>query len=266
MVLRILTCFKISRDAESLSLEQLQEICRDDADMTGVDRSLGIYDEAALETARQSAELMRKRGGGVELIAFTAAHCEERFSRNLFALGFDQIVQTDHEYTDDHCPEQIAAAVCAYIKTVAGFDLIITGCQTSPGENGQTPYLLSAMLGIPCLSGVSEINLDDDRITVLARSNVGHRRMVVSAPAVISVAEAKHAYLRFATIREKMAAADKKVMRFSPPPFTPRLGQARYVKASSDEQKRNCQFIDGASLSEKITALWHKRLKDKIIK
>ncbi|MBW6090471.1 hypothetical protein KZ770_10035 [Escherichia coli] len=33
-------------------------------------------------------------------------------------------------------------------------DLIITGCQSSEGQNGQTPFLLAEMLGWPCFTQV----------------------------------------------------------------------------------------------------------------
>ncbi len=66
-------------------------------------------------------------------------------------------------------------------------ELIITGCQSSEGQNGQTPFLLAEMLGWPCFTQVERFTLDAPFITLEQRTENGLRCCRVRLPAVIAV-------------------------------------------------------------------------------
>ena len=78
-----------------------------------------------------------------------------------FIIGFGAImlVGANPEYKDA-AGHLIGGNNMAAVHLANPLDLIITGCQSSEGQNGQTPFLLAEMLGWPCFTQVERFTLD----------------------------------------------------------------------------------------------------------
>lgn len=71
--------------------------------------------------------------------------------RYLMALGFEEAVLLETAADLRFAPEFVARHIAEW-QHQNPLDLIITGCQSSEGQNGQTPFLLAEMLGWPCFT------------------------------------------------------------------------------------------------------------------
>lgn len=71
--------------------------------------------------------------------------------RYLMALGFEDAVLLETVADLRFAPEFVARHIAEWQRQNP-LDLIITGCQSSEGQNGQTPFLLAEMLGWPCFT------------------------------------------------------------------------------------------------------------------
>lgn len=92
-------------------------------------------------------------------------------------------------------------------------ELIITGCQSSEGQNGQTPFLLAEMLGWPCFTQVERFTLDAPFITLEQRTENGLRCCRVRLPAVIAVRQCGEVALPVPGMRQRMAAGKAAIIR-----------------------------------------------------
>ncbi|SPX17066.1 electron transfer flavoprotein subunit YgcR [Escherichia coli] len=68
--------------------------------------------------------------------------------RYLMALGFEEAVLLETAADLRFAPEFVARHIAEW-QHQNPLDLIITGCQSSEGQNGQTPFLLAEMLAGP---------------------------------------------------------------------------------------------------------------------
>lgn len=73
--------------------------------------------------------------------------------RYLMALGFEDAVLLETAADLRFAPEFVARHIAEW-QYQNPLELIITGCQSSEGQNGQTPFLLAEMLGWPCFTQV----------------------------------------------------------------------------------------------------------------
>lgn len=71
--------------------------------------------------------------------------------RYLMALGFEEAVLLETAADLRFAPEFVARHIAEWQRQNP-LDLIITGCQSSEGQNGQTPFLLAEMLVWPCFT------------------------------------------------------------------------------------------------------------------
>ena len=106
--------------------------------------------------------------------------------RYFAALGFDKPVLLETTADLRFAPEFIARQITDWQRH-HGADLIITGCQSSEGQNGQTPFLMAEMLAWPCFTQVERFTLTPPFVVVEQRTTTGLRRCRVRLPAVIAV-------------------------------------------------------------------------------
>ena len=100
-----------------------------------------------------------------------------------------------------------AEALAAAIRR-GGFDLVITGNVSTDGSGGMMPAALAELLGVPVLSGLSEIAIAEDGVSGARPVDGGVQRVSASLPAVVSITEALPD-ARFPNFKGIMAAKKK---------------------------------------------------------
>ena len=94
--MRILVCFKITRDLDAFTADEWSRMNEHRHDLSLAPRILGLYDEGALEHARRWKESLLAAGEPVTLEGLTvgAGHYDTICS-NLFAIGYDRLYCLD---------------------------------------------------------------------------------------------------------------------------------------------------------------------------
>jgi electron transfer flavoprotein beta subunit len=259
--LRVVVCFKVTREVEHLTPAELEALCEGGDDLSSTRKMIDTHDEASLEIALRLRESAATQGEEVRLTALTAGDCESRFLKGLFALEYDTIIHIPCAEEVTFRPEHVAAAICSYVDAGAKFDALLTGQQASIGENAATPYLIAERLGIPCISNVIDVEYCRGKLRATAQIDAGVRSALINVPAVYAVGNALHPYLRMATLRKMLAAAGRVATRFEAGDCSPRMGEARLNELRFTKSEKKCRFIEGDNIEEKIAALWEKYIK-----
>lgn len=157
--------------------------------------------------------------------------------RYLMALGFEEAVLLETAADLRFAPEFVARHIAEW-QHQNPLDLIITGCQSSEGQNGQTPFLLAEMLGWPCFTQVERFTLDALFITLEQRTEHGLRCCRVRLPAVIAVRQCGEVALPVPGMRQRMAAGKQKLSVKLLLPKCQRCSVCNWQEQSNDAERR----------------------------
>ena len=252
--MNILCCFKISPDYDKVVEKDWAAVGSNGPDTSYVPRSPGCYDEAALELALRLRDEATARGDTVRVTAATVSNtAPAAFVRQLYALGVDRVVRINAQGAADFRPGAVSAVLCSAFSGES-FDLILCGAQSAEG-GGLTPYRLAQRFGFPCFADVTDLHLTTSG-GVRATREVpgGERSATVTIPAVYAVGNAKHPYLRLATVRQRMAVSNR-VPDELEAPTAETTEPLRLLRFSRPAGGRSCVFVEGESCAEKAAAL-----------
>jgi electron transfer flavoprotein alpha/beta subunit len=217
--------------------------------------------EPGVDEQAAAALLLENRAAGHDLRLTALSIGDERalhWLRHFAALGFDErvLLETTADLRFD--PAFVAGQLAVWQQRCdAG--MIVTGCQSSEGQNGQTPWLLAERLGWPCLTQVERFTLAPPFVTVEQRTETGSRQCRARLPAVIAVRQYGDAALPVPGMRQRLAANRAEIVR---EPVTP--GDAPPVTCLNLQRKtqqRDGHIIQGNSVQEKAQTLWDTYLR-----
>ena len=155
--MNILLAFKAEPDAGMLAEKEWQAAQGNSGPDVSLLRSLLGADEQAA-----AALLLAQRKNGTSMSLTALSMGDERalhWLRYLMALGFEDAVLLETAADLRFAPEFVARHIAEW-QYQNPLELIITGCQSSEGQNGQTPFLLAEMLGWPCFTQVERFTLE----------------------------------------------------------------------------------------------------------
>jgi electron transfer flavoprotein beta subunit len=195
--------FSIAADGKSL-------------DQAGLKYDMSDFDGYAVEVALR---LNEKQGPGEVVVVAVGPDGVQETLRKAISMGAERGVQLKA----DAVPFDgmaIATALAAELKD-GGYDLILFGRQSTDSANGSVGPMTAQMLGLPCVSAISELEIQDGR-------GVAHRELEGVAevvefplPAVLTIDEGI-ARPRLPSLKGIMAAK-KKTLDVRPA----QLGEAR---------------------------------------
>jgi electron transfer flavoprotein alpha subunit len=82
-----------------------------------------------------------------------------------------------------------ARALSAAVKEFGAFDLVLVGRNSLDGETGQVPPEIAELSGLPFASGVRDMGLSAETLTLTLEHDDGWEDALVKLPALLSVAE-----------------------------------------------------------------------------
>jgi electron transfer flavoprotein beta subunit len=168
---------------------------------------VGPYDEFAVEEALKIKEA--KGGGEVILLSLGPDRVTSALQKAL-AMGADSAVHLKDPLFDTTDTLGTARALAAAIKTLAPFDLVLTGQQGVGGDNSQIPGLLAELLDLPQVTVAVKIEVQDGKAVVEREIEGAHEIWETALPAVISAQKGLNEP-RFASLKGIMAAKKKPV-------------------------------------------------------
>lgn len=167
---------------------------------------LSELDEYPLEVARS---LVAEHGGEAIALAMGPADAETAVRRAL-ALGADRgVLVTDDSLTGS---DAIATArvLAGAVTALGGVDLVLAGDASPDGATGLIPTLVAALLGLPALTGLVHLTVDDAVATGRRPDERAIETLTAGLPALASVTDRGPAP-RYPTFMQVRAARTKPI-------------------------------------------------------
>jgi electron transfer flavoprotein beta subunit len=146
---------------------------------SGVDTVLNPFDEYAIEAALQLRDALGD-GSTVTVFSMTPESGREVL-RKALAIGADDAVMLSDPGLAGSDLWATAYAMAHAIKAV-GFDLVLTGTQSTDAISGDLPGMLAEYLGVPALTYAREVAVADGRLRVKRETETGYQTVSASLP------------------------------------------------------------------------------------
>jgi electron transfer flavoprotein beta subunit len=168
----------------------------------GMKYVISPYDEFALELALRLKE--GKGEGEVRVVSVGDAASGEQL-RSALATGADTATLLKGQPTMDGLAT--ARALAAELKE-AGADLILFGMKAADDDQQQVGPMVAELLGLPCVTVVSELEVSGDGIVCHREIEGGSEIVEAPLPAVVTITKGKHEP-RYPSLKGIMAAKRK---------------------------------------------------------
>ncbi len=178
-------------------------------ELANVKMSMNPFDEIAVEQAIR----LKEAGTASEVIAVSLGvqQCQETI-RTALAMGADRGI---HVNTDD---ELQPLAIAKLLKAVIAKEepgIVIVGKQAIDGDNNQTGQILSALMGWPQGTFISNLEVGDGEATITREVDAGLENVKINLPAVLTV-DLRLNEPRYASLPNIMKAKKKPIDAMSP--------------------------------------------------
>ncbi|MFI5183452.1 MAG: electron transfer flavoprotein subunit beta/FixA family protein [Vicinamibacteria bacterium] len=167
---------------------------------------LSPYDEFAIEAALR---LKEAKGGEVVLVSLGPDRAQSALRTGL-AMGADSALHVKDPRLDGADTLATARALAAAIRTLAPFDLVLTGQQGVGGDHSQTPGLLAELLNLPQVTVAVKLEILDGRALVEREIEGARESWETTLPAVISTQKGLNEP-RYASLKGIMSAKKKPI-------------------------------------------------------
>jgi len=216
-------------------------------DTAGIQWVINPWDELSLTRA---LELKDDTASGVKSV--TVVHVgpasAEPTIRKALAIGADDAIRVNTESADAW---YVASQIAEVVKKEQ-FDIIMCGIESSDYNGSMVGGMVSEFLGIPSVSAVSGIKIENGQ-PVLTREIDGGKEVVsVSAPFVAIVQKGIAKEPRIAAMRGIMMARSKPVKLIEPLATEPLTQVLLFEKPVS---RAACKYIDADNAAELIELL-----------
>lgn len=169
------------------------------------DQVLDDTDRYGIEVGLQLAEASE---GTVTLFSMSPAGSFQGI-RQALAIGPDKAVVVDDPILRGADALTTARVLAAAIDR-AGFDLVVTGTESTDGYSGVVPQQLAELLGVPSLTFARSVAIDGDVVRIERQTADGYDVVEAPPPALISVT-AGAVEPRYATFQGIIQAKNKPV-------------------------------------------------------
>lgn len=202
MSLRIVVCVKYVPDATG-DRRFADDLTLDREDVDGL---LSELDEYAVEQALQIAD----EADEAEITVVTVGPEDAKDAlRKALSMGADKAV---HVEDDDLHGTDVMGTSLVLAKAVekTGYDLVICGMASTDGVMGVLPALLAERLGVPQVTLLSEVSVNEGVVTGRRDGDTATEQLQASLPAVVSVTD-QSGEARYPSFKGIMAAKKKPV-------------------------------------------------------
>jgi electron transfer flavoprotein beta subunit len=162
------------------------------------------YDEFAIEEALR---LKERKGGDVVLVSLGPDRVQSALRTGL-AMGADSAVHVRDPAFEAADTLATARGLAAAIRTLAPFDLVLTGQQGVGGDHSQIPGLLAELLDLPQVTVAVKVEIQEGKATIAREIEGARETWETSLPAVISAQKGLNEP-RYASLKGIMAAKKK---------------------------------------------------------
>ena len=180
--------------------------------------TISPHEECGCEEA---VRLIEQHGGSSTVLTLGPPEAEEQL-RDMMAIGIDRAIHlvTDSEEWD---PQATAQAIVEAIESEPEpFDLLLFGNESADAGNYQVAIRVAHKLGLPVVTGVKGITVNDGNFTFEQEVPGGRDIYVVPSPAVVTVKEGLN-LPRYPSVPGRLRAKRKPLETSTPTRPEPRL-------------------------------------------
>ena len=255
--MNVLACLKRVPDtgAKIILTDDQQEI-----DTTNLGFTMSPHEECGVEEAIQ---LVADHGGTATALTLGPEDATEQV-RSAIAMQCDEgvLLETDgEEWGPSNTAHAIADFVAERAASDEGFDLLIFGRESADAANHQVGVRVAERLGLPCVTGIKEIEIDGD--TVIAQREIPGAAEVyeLPMPAVVTVKEGLNEP-RYASMRARMQARRQSVERITPEKATPEPGLQKIRLETPERDESEAEILgDGPDAVPRIVEVLEDELE-----
>ncbi len=186
--------------------------------------TISPHEECAAEEAIRMVE---QHGGSSTVLTLGPPEAEEQL-RDMMAIGIDRAVHlvTDGEEWD---PQATAAAIVDAVRAEPeAHDLLLFGNESADAGNYQVPIRVAHALGLPSVTGVKRMSVNDGRVRCEQEVAGGRDLYELPLPAVVTVKEGLN-LPRYPSVPGRLRAKRKPVETSTPARPEPRHEMVRLV-------------------------------------
>ncbi len=220
-------------------------------DTTGIQWVINPWDELSLTRA---LELKDDISSGVKsvTVAHVGSAASEPTIRKALAIGADDAIRVNSESSDAY----YVAGQLAEVIRKEHFDIIMCGIESSDFNGSLAGGMISEFLGIPSVSAVSGINIDNAQTLITREIDGGKEVVTVPVPFVAIVQKGIAKEPRIAAMRGIMTARAKPVRLYEPVAIEPLTQIVVFEKPAS---RSACKFIDPENPKQLIELLQNEK-------
>jgi electron transfer flavoprotein beta subunit len=204
----VLTCIKrVPNTGSKIVLTDDQQ----SIDTSNLGFTMSPHEECAIEEAVQ---LVETHGGTARVLTLGPEEATEQLRTGL-AMTADEatLLGTDGA---EWSPRATASAVADAVREAdESFDLLLFGNESADAANYQVGVRVAEALGLPSVSGIKSIEIDDGTVVAGREVSGGEEIYELELPAVVTVKEGINEP-RYASMRAKMSARRQEVDRVDP--------------------------------------------------
>jgi electron transfer flavoprotein beta subunit len=131
----------------------------------------------------EAAVALRENGHEVEIVVATLGGGRDPVNRCL-AMGADRAVVIDDPEIAGGDSIATANVLAAFLKQ-EGFDLLFVGQESSDSATGDIGPRLAALLDVPVVSNLIDLQLSDGTLTLKREIEDGHQSVQVTSPVIL---------------------------------------------------------------------------------
>ncbi len=148
----------------------------------GVEFIINPYDEYAVEEAIRVKEA---HGGEVTVITVGSEESEKQL-RTALAMGADKAVLINSEEVLDSGDEYTTAKIIAEYLKDKEIDIIFAGNVAIDGGSGQVGPRVAELLGIPCITTITKLEIDGKNVSVIRDVEGDEERIEAPLPVLVT--------------------------------------------------------------------------------
>jgi electron transfer flavoprotein beta subunit len=176
--------------------------------------------------AEEAVRLVEKHGGSSAVLTLGPPAAEEQL-RDMMAIGIDRAVHLVSDGEEEWDPQASAGAIADAIRAEPEpYDLIMFGNESADAGNYQVAIRVAYALGLPCVTGIKGISVEDGQLRCEQEVPGGRDVYVVPMPAVVTVKEGLN-LPRYPSVPGRLRAKRKPLAASTPARPDPRLEMVR---------------------------------------
>ncbi len=215
--------------------------------------TISPHEECGCEEA---VRLIEQHGGASTVLTLGPPEAEEQL-RDVMAIGIDQAVHLVTDATEEWDPQATADAIVAAIGAAPEtYDLLLFGNESADAGNYQVAIRVAHRLGLPVVTGVKAIAVQDGATLRCEQEVPGGRDVYeVPMPAVVTVKEGIN-LPRYPSVPGRLRAKRKPLESTTPERPEPRLELVKLALPPGSGKQAEI-LGDGAGAAPAVVGVLH---------